>query len=179
MKILNLQNENRKFVKSVGNFHVLEYMQDASVSIANAQTEYYMSQMNIRRRQIVIDIDKDHPAIIQSGAMQWMGGNVQATSGVKGVGDFLGKAIKGAMTKETAVKPEYVGEGCLVLEPTYKYIVLADVSQWGPAGMTIEDGMFLACDGNVKNKVVTEKISLPQCLEGKDFLTLACMATVW
>ena len=40
------------------------------------------------------------------------------TSGVKGIGDFLGKAIKGAVTKETAVKPEYVGEGCLVLEPT-------------------------------------------------------------
>ncbi|MCI5920089.1 MAG: AIM24 family protein [Roseburia sp.] len=173
MKILNLQNENRKFVKSVGNFHVLEYMQDASVSIANAQTEYYMSQMNIRRRQIVIDIDKDHPAIIQSGAMQWMGGNVQATSGVKGVGDFLGKAIKGAMTKETAVKPEYVGEGCLVLEPTYKYIVLADVSQWGPAGMTIEDGMFLACDGNVKNKVVTRKNLSSTMLGGEGFFNLS------
>lgn len=173
MKILNLQNENRKFVKSVGNFHVLEYMQDASVSIANAQTEYYMSQMNIRRRQIVIDIDKDHPAIIQSGAMQWMCGNVQATSGVKGVGDFLGKAIKGAMTKETAVKPEYVGEGCLVLEPTYKYIVLADVSQWGPAGMTIEDGMFLACDGNVNNKVVTRKNLSSTMLGGEGFFNLS------
>lgn len=157
MQIENLQNENRKYAKSIGNFHVLEYVQDASVSPMNAMNEYFMSKMNVRRRQVVIDIDKDHSAIIQAGAMQWMGGNVQATSGVKGIGDFLGKALKGAVTKETAVKPEYVGEGCLVLEPTYKYIILADIGKWGPAGMTIEDGMFLACDANVKSKVVARK----------------------
>ena len=157
MRIENLQNENRKYAKSIENFHVLEYVQDASVSPMNAMNEYFMSKMNVRRRQVVIDIDKDHSAIIQAGAMQWMGGNVQATSGVKGIGDFLGKALKGAVTKETAVKPEYVGEGCLVLEPTYKYIILADIGKWGPAGMTIEDGMFLACDANVKSKVVARK----------------------
>ena len=157
MRIENLQNENRKYAKSIGNFHVLEYVQDASVSPMNAMNEYFMSKMNVRRRQVVIDIDKDHSAVIQAGAMQWMGGNVQATSGVKGIGDFLGKALKGAVTKETAVKPEYVGEGYLVLEPTYKYIILADIGKWGPAGMTIEDGMFLACDANVKSKVVARK----------------------
>lgn len=89
MRIENLQNENRKYAKSIGNFHVLEYVQDASVSPMNAMNEYFMSKMNVRRRQVVIDIDKDHSAIIQAGAMQWMGGNVQATSGVKGIGDFL------------------------------------------------------------------------------------------
>ena len=157
MRIENLQNENRKYAKSIGNFHVLEYVQDASVSPMNAMNEYFMSKMNVRRRQVVIDIDKDHSAIIQAGAMQWMGGNVRATSGIKGIGDFLGKAIKGAVTKETTVKPEYVGEGCLVLEPTYKYIILADVGKWGSAGMTIEDGMFLACDANVKSNVVARK----------------------
>ena len=157
MRIENLQNENRTYAKSIGNFHVLEYVQDASVSPMNAMNEYFMSKMNVRRRQVVIDIDKDHSAVIQAGAMQWMGGNVQATSGVKGIGDFLGKALKGAVTKETAVKPEYVGEGCLVLEPTYKYIILVDIGKWGPAGMTIEDGMFLACDANVKSKVVARK----------------------
>lgn len=32
MKILNLENENRKFTKSIENFHVMEYLQDSSVS---------------------------------------------------------------------------------------------------------------------------------------------------
>ena len=169
MRIENLQNENRKYAKSIENFHVLEYVQDASVSPMNAMNEYFMSKMHVRRRQVVIDIDKDHSAVIQAGAMQWMGGNVQAASGVKGIGDFLGKALKGAVTKETAVKPEYVGEGCLVLEPTYKYIILADIGKWGSAGMTIEDGMFLACDANVKSKVVARK-SLSSAVLGSEGL---------
>ena len=173
MRIENLQNENRKFAKSIGNFHVLEYVQDASVSPMNAMNEYFMSKMNVRRRQVVIDIDKDHSAVIQAGAMQWMGGNVQATSGVKGIGDFLGKALKGAVTKETAVKPEYVGEGCLVLEPTYKYIILADIGKWGPAGMTIEDGMFLACDANVNSKVVARKNLSSAVLGGEGLFNLS------
>ena len=173
MRIENLQNENRKYAKSIGNFHVLEYVQDASVSPMNAMNEYFMSKMNVRRRQVVIDIDKDHSAIIQAGAMQWMGGNVRATSGVKGIGDFLGKAIKGAVTKETAVKPEYVGEGCLVLEPTYKYIILADVGKWGSAGMTIEDGMFLACDANVKSTVVARKNLSSAVLGGEGLFNLS------
>lgn len=173
MRIENLQNENRKFAKSIGNFHVLEYVQDASVSPMNAMNEYFMSRMGVRRRQVVIDIDKDHSAIIQAGAMQWMGGNVQATSGVKGIGDLLGKAIKGAVTKETTVKPEYVGEGCLVLEPTYKYIILADIGKWGPAGMTIEDGMFLACDANVNSKVVARKNLSSAVLGGEGIFNLS------
>ena len=119
MRIVNLENNNRKIINTINNFHVLEYVQDASVSPMNAIDEYFMSKMNVRRRQVVIDISRDHSAVIQAGAMQWMGGNVQATSGVKGLGDLFGKAIKGAVTKETAVKPEYIGEGFLVMEPTY------------------------------------------------------------
>lgn len=173
MRIVNLENENRKFVKTIDNFHVLEYVQDASVSPMNAANEYFMSKMNVRRRQLVIDISKDYSAVIQAGTMQWMGGNVQATTGVKGIGDLFGKALKGAVTKESAVKPEYVGEGCLVLEPTYKYLILQDVAKWGNAGMTIEDGMFLACDSNVKHKVVARKSVSSAVLGGEGLFNLS------
>ena len=177
MKIVNLENENRKFVKTVNNFHVLEYIQDASVSPMNAQTEYFMSQMNVRRRQIVIELDKEHSAIIQAGAMQWMSGDIQATTGVKGIGDLFGKALKGAVTKETAIKPEYVGNGYLVLEPTYKYILLKDISEWGSSGMTIEDGMFLACDSHVQNKIVARKNVASAVLGGEGFFNLSLHGT--
>ena len=177
MRIVNLENENRKFIKTVDNFHVLEYVQDASVSPMNAINEYYMSKMNVRRRQVVIDISKDHSAVIQAGSMQWMGGSVQATSGVKGIGDLFGKALKGAVTKESAVKPEYVGEGCLVLEPTYKYIILQDVSKWGAVGMTIEDGMFLACDARVKRNVIARKNVSSAVLGGEGLFNMSLQGT--
>ena len=177
MRIVNLENENRKFIKTLDNFHVLEYVQDASVSPMNAINEYFMSKMNVRRRQVVIDINKDHSAVIQAGSMQWMGGNVQATSGVKGIGDLFGKALKGAVTRESAVKPEYVGEGCLVLEPTYKYIILQDVSKWGAVGMTIEDGMFLACDAHVKRNVIARKNVSSAVLGGEGLFNMSLQGT--
>lgn len=173
MKILNLQNENRRYVASIDNFHVLEYEQDASVSPANASMEYFMSKMGVRRRQLVVELNGNNSVIAQAGAMQWTSGAVKITSGVKGVGDLFGKAIKGAVTKESAVKPEYVGSGLLVLEPTYKFILLEDVSTWGQAGMTIEDGMFLASDGKVASKITHRKTLSSAVMGGEGFFNLS------
>jgi uncharacterized protein (AIM24 family) len=172
MNIRNFENEGRKFVNNMGNFHVLEYLQDASVSPMNASTEYFMSKMGVHRRQLVIQLDENNSAIVQAGAMQWSAGNIEATSGIKGVGDLFGKMVKGAVTKESAVKPEYVGNGFLVLEPTYKFIILVDVASWG-AGITIEDGMFYACSGTVKNTVVARKNLSSAALGGEGFFNLS------
>lgn len=154
IRINKLENGERKITQSLGNFMVLEHAKDQSVAPENAQTEYFMSQMGVRRRQVIIKVDNAHSAILQAGAMQWMTGDVQATTGLKGVGDLFGKMVKGAVTKESAVKPEYVGNGIIALEPTYKYIILQDVADWGQSGMAIEDGMFLASDAHVEQKIV-------------------------
>jgi uncharacterized protein (AIM24 family) len=173
MNIKNLENNERKYVSSLGNFHVLEYQSDASVAPENARNEYFMSKMGVRRRQIVIELNGKESAIIQAGSMQWMAGHVKATTGIKGVGDFVGKMVKGAITKETAVKPEYVGNGILVLEPTYKYLILVDVGYWGEKGMTIEDGIFYACSGTVKNKLTARKTISSTVLGKEGFFNLS------
>lgn len=173
MNIKNLKNNERKYVSSLGNFHVLEYQSDASVAPENARNEYFMSKMGVRRRQIVIELNGKESAIIQAGSMQWMAGHVKATTGIKGVGDFVGKMVKGAITKETAVKPEYVGNGILVLEPTYKYLILVDVGSWGEKGMTIEDGIFYACSGTVKNKLTARKTISSTVLGKEGFFNLS------
>ena len=135
-----------------------------------------MSRMGVRKRQVICKLDGKNSIITQAGAMQWTGGNVQATSGIKGVGDLFGKMVKGAVTKESAVKPEYVGQGILVLEPTYKYIILEDISRW-PSGMTIEDGMFLACEGTVKNKVVARRTLSSAALGNEGLFNLSLYGT--
>jgi uncharacterized protein (AIM24 family) len=172
MRIANLENNKRKIISNIGNLAVLEYVDDASVSPANAMTEYFMSKMGVRRRQLVCRLNGKNSIITQAGAMQWTAGNVQATTGLKGVGDLFGKVVKGAVTKESAVKPEYVGSGLLVLEPTYKYIILEDMEKW-PGGMTIEDGMFLASEGSVKSKVVARRSLSSAALGNEGLFNLA------
>ena len=85
--------------------------------------------------------------------MQWMVGSVHATTGLKGVGDLFGKAVRGKVTGESAIKPEYTGEGILVLEPTYKHLLLLDLEDWN-GSIVLDDGLFLACDSRLKHKAV-------------------------
>ena len=172
MRISNLENETRHYTKRLGNFRVLEYDRDLSVSGGNAMEQYFMGQMGVRRRQLVIDMTGQNTAIVQAGAMQWMAGNVVATSGIKGVGDLFGKALRGKVTKESAVKPEYKGNGILVLEPTYKHIILIDVAEWA-SGVTIEDGMFYACDGTVRQSVVARRSISSAALGGEGLFNLS------
>ncbi len=147
-----LQNDDVNILAQKGAFSVIEWKRDLSVDQLTAQSAWFASEMNVRRRQVMCSLDTA-PVTIQAGAMQWSVGNVQATTGVKSVGDFLGKAVRGAVTKESAIKPEYTGSGMLVLEPTYKYILLMDVAEWG-GGIILDDDLFLACHSSLKHKAV-------------------------
>jgi len=145
-------NNDMKVVDSLGAFSVVEYQRDLSVMPDTSMTAYYCSQMNVRKKQVVCDVAKS-PIILQAGAMQWMAGDVRATTGVKGVGDLFSKSLRGSVTGESAIKPEYTGSGTLVLEPTYKHILLVDVADWN-GSIVLDDGLFLACEGSLKHKAV-------------------------
>ena len=145
-------NDDVKVINQMGPFQVLEYQRDLSVMPMDAMQAYYCNAMNVRKRQVVCDLSKAN-ITLQAGAMQWTVGNVNATTGVKGVGDLFGKALRGSVTGESAIKPEYTGDGILVLEPTYKHILLVNVADWG-GSIVLDDGLFLACDANLKHKTV-------------------------
>ena len=145
-------NDDVREIASLGAFKVIEYQRDLSVMPNSAQLAYYCNLMNIRKRQLVCDLSRAN-VTVQAGAMQWMVGDVNATTGVKGVGDLFGKALRGSVTGESAIKPEYTGSGTLVLEPTYKHLILLDVADWDGA-LVLDDGLFLACESSLRHKTV-------------------------
>lgn len=147
-----MDNDDIRTLDSQGAFTILEYRRDLSVAPENAMLAYFSNEMNVRKRQVVCDLSRSN-VTVQAGAMQWMVGNVNATTGVKGIGDLFGKAIRGSVTGESAIKPEYTGDGVLVLEPTYKHIILLDVGEWN-GSIVLDDGLFLACESNLKHKAV-------------------------
>lgn len=143
-----LNNENVEQLEHKGPFRVIEHQKDLSVLPHTAQTAYFCSQMGVRKRQALCQADGSG-IITQAGAMQWTLGNVEATTGVKGAGDLFGKVLKGSVTGESAIKPEYRGNGLIMLEPTYKHILLIDLAEWG-GSVALDDGMFLACEGSIR-----------------------------
>ena len=160
-------NDDIRILDQKGPFRVIEYLRDLSVMPSNAMNAYFCNEMNVRKRQVVCNLGKAG-VTTQSGAMQWSVGNVNATTGVKGVGDLFGKAIRGSVTGESAIKPEYTGDGMLVLEPTYKHILLIDTADWG-GDIVLDDGLFLACDSRLKHKAVMRS-NLSSAALGKEGL---------
>lgn len=152
-RIKNLtDNDNIKILKQLGPFTVIEYVRDLSVTPATAQISYFSNLMNVRKRQVICNLAKSS-VTIQSGAMQWMIGNANATTGIKGAGDLLSKVVRGKVTGESAIKPEYTGTGEIILEPTYKHILLINLEEWNNS-IVLDDGLFLACESNLKQKTV-------------------------
>ena len=165
-----VNNRNLKEIASMGNFHVLEHEKDMSISAGSAVNHYFASKMNVRKRQLMLDF-QDSAYIVQAGAMQWMSGEVNASSNVKGVGDFLGKMVSAAVTNESAVKPLYQGNGKMMLEPTYRYIILLDVSEWGT--VVLDDGLFLACESTLQQKTVARSNLSSAVLGGEGLFNLS------
>lgn len=170
---VNMQDTtNRKIIEKLGPYIVYEYDHDLSTSSANAMQEYYAAKMNVRKRQVLCQLNGQNDIIVQAGAMQWMLGNVSSATNVKGVGDFAKKMLGSKVTGESAIKPKYTGAGLLMLEPTYRHLLLEDVGSWN--GMVIDDGLFLACDASVDLKTVSRK-SFSSAIAGGEGLFNSCL----
>ncbi len=166
-EVLNLtNNRNLKIISELGNYSVYEHQSDLSVTPDVAMPVYFAQKMNIKRRQLLIELN-DSSVTVQSGAMQWSLGNLQSGTGIKGVGDVFKKVVASKVTNESAIKPVYSGTGMLMLEPTYKHILLMDVGEWG--AIVLQDGLFLACDSDIQMKV-TARNTLSSAALGKEGL---------
>lgn len=170
---LNVSTETRKIIAKKGCFSLIEYEKDFSVTPGSAVVAYYASEMNFHRRQVVAELDNSG-IILQAREMQMMMGRVEASSDVKGVGDLFKKMIGSTVTGESAIKPRYYGSGVVVLEPTYKYILMEDVEDWN-GGLVIEDGMFLACEDSVKLNV-SARTTFSSALLGNEGLFNTCLS---
>lgn len=164
-------NANMKEIDSKDGIHVFEFQKDLSVSPDNAVTAYFSSEMNIKKRQVLIELN-GRTFTLSAGAMQWVAGDVKMGSGVKGIGDFLGKALSAKISKESTIKPEYSGTGMVMLEPTYRYILLENVQDWN--GLVLDDGLFLACDSRIHQKIVARS-SLSSAVLGNEGLFNLCL----
>lgn len=170
IKIRNFigENDNITVLDEKGPFKIIEYERDLSVSPSEAMIKYFSSKMNVRPRQLVVDLSKTSGIYLQAGAMQWMSGSNKLSSGIKGIGDFGKKFLKSTVTGETTVKPEYSGDGYLVTEQTYKHLILLDLNEWNN-NLMLDDGLFLAAEKSVELSV-KRRTNLSSAIAGSEGL---------
>lgn len=61
------------------------------------------------------------------------------------------------MTGESAIKPEYMGEGTIVCEPTYRHILLMSPQTEMGGTMVVNDGLFMACTLDIRHRAIMVK----------------------
>ena len=142
----------RQITDQKGNYSVLEYNKNTGFAALNPEKAHFFSKMGIKKKQVIVELN-GNSVILQAGGMQMMLGNVTAETNVQGVGDMFARAFASRATGESAIKPKYSGTGFVVLEPTWKFILLENLAEWG-GSMTIDDGLFLACESKLKHKAV-------------------------
>ena len=160
-KINNLlDNENIKVVQNMGPIQILEHQLDyssASNPYASASQLYFAHRLNIRKRQALIKLNPEIPFIIQPGSIQCTVGQVDIDTGIslKNPLDIVGKMLSAKVTNEPAIKPKYRGNGYLMLEPTYKHLLLIKVEDWG--SVVLDNGLFYGCEGTVSMETIMRK----------------------
>ena len=165
-------NDNLNIMSQMGNFTVFEHLQDLSVSPHSAQAGYFMSKMGCTAKQVLITLNDD--AIrLKPGAMQMILGDISQETGVKGAGDFIGKALKAKVTGDNAIKPLYKGSGYIITEPTYAFPIIVNLADWG-GSVVCDDGMFICCDDEIKDKVVA-RTNIGSAIAGGEGLFNLCL----
>lgn len=163
-------NPNVVIKEQLGGFSVIEYKEDlSSTSMLEAQANFFMSKSNMRNKQLMIELHNSE-VMLSAGAMQYMIGNIEMTSGVKGVGGLMRNIISSAATGTSAIKPLYKGTGTIMLETTYKYLWLIDVDN---DHIVIDDGMFLACESTLDIAVAARKNVSSAVLGGEGLFNLS------
>lgn len=163
-------NSNVVIREQLGGFTVIEYKEDlSSTNMMEAQANYFMSKSNMRNKQLMIELNNNE-VMLSAGAMQYMIGNIEMTSGVKGVGGLMRNIVSSAVSGTSAIKPLYKGTGTILLETTYKYLWLIDVDN---DHIVIDDGMFLACESSLDVSVVARKSLSSAALGGEGLFNLS------
>ena len=165
-----VSSDNVTVKSQLGGMQVVEYKRDMSVNALMSKMEFFCSQMNVNRRQLVLNLN-GNSYMIQAGAMQWIQGSIKMDTGIK-PGKILGKMMGAAVTGETMAKPIYSGMGQMMLEPTYRHILLTDLDEWN-GNVVLDDGLFLACDAGLEHKIVKRSNVATAVLGGEGIFNLS------
>ncbi len=144
---------SRQITDQRGVYSVLEYNKLSGYAAVNPVDAFYRAKQGVRKKQVLVQLRGGNGIILQAGAMQMMLGNIVSDANIGGVGGLVRGIFSAQANKESAVKPKYSGDGIVVLEPTWKYILLEDLSEWG-GSMVLDDGLFLSCEASVGIRTV-------------------------
>ena len=151
-----MNNLNKNIIKTNelsyngATFEILEYNElSGASSTESAMHIFFLNQAGLKLKQVKITLNNSSIKT-EAGALYYYKGNIQSQSNIGGVGGLFKKAISGALTNESTIKPTYSGTGEIILEPSYKYYMALELSN---DSIIVDKGM-LCSQKNISSTVL-------------------------
>ena len=155
---------------------VLQYNTlNGSDDFATARTLYYAKQVGMHLKQVKIEL-KNGDAVLESGALHFMKGNISADAKAGGLGGLAKKLASSVLTNETTFRPQYHGVGEIYLEPSFGHFAIIQLN--GEEVIT-EKGMFYASDAGVEVGIAMQKNVSSALFGGEGFFQTKLTGKGW
>lgn len=150
-------------------FEILEYNElNGASNVSNAMNLFFLNQAGLKLKQVRITLNNS-TVKTEAGALYYYKGKIEAKSNMGGVGGLFKKAVSGAMTSESTVKPTYSGTGEIILEPSYKHYIVLPLSN---ESIIVDKGMFYCCSESINIKASMQKNVSSTVLGGEGMFQL-------
>lgn len=146
---------------------------DGAKSAGMAMQLYFAKQQGLKMRQVRVTLNGT--AIkTEAGALYYHFGRIVSRTNAGGVGGFIGKSIKGALTAESGIKPEYGGEGVIYLEPSFSHYLIITLEN---ESIVVDKSLFYCCNSEIKVEPFMQRNVSSAVLGGEGLFQLQLSGT--
>lgn len=135
-------------------FEVLAYDKlRGAQSVNMAQSMFFAEQTGLKVKQVKITLNNSSIKT-EAGALYYSKGKIESKTKSGGATGLFKKAVSGALTNESAIKPTYTGSGEIYLEPSFKHYLVLELDN---DSIIVDKGLFFCCSAEIDIKVATQK----------------------
>ncbi|WP_304340950.1 AIM24 family protein [Metaclostridioides mangenotii] len=135
-------------------FEILEYDKlEGATDPLMAMALHFSKEAGLKGRQVKIKLNNSSIKT-ESGALYYYKGQISSDAKIGGVGGFFKKSISGALTNESAMKPQYTGTGEVYLEPSFKHYMVMELDN---DSLVVDKGTFYCCSDTIEVRTFAQK----------------------
>lgn len=135
-------------------FEILEYDKlEGATNPIMATALHFSKEAGLKGRQVKVKLNNSSIKT-ESGALYFYKGRISSDANIGGVGGFFKKSISGALTNESAMKPQYTGTGDVYLEPSFKHYMVMELDN---DTLVVDKGTFYCCSDTIEVRAFAQK----------------------
>ncbi|MGM9534214.1 MAG: AIM24 family protein [Intestinibacter sp.] len=163
-----------KYSHNNAEFEILSYDKlEGAQSVNMAQSIFFAKETGLKVKQVKITLNNSSIKT-EAGALYYYKGNIESKTNIGGATGLFKKAVSGALTSESAIKPVYTGTGEIYLEPSFKHYIVMELDN---DSIIVDKGLFFCCSAEINIKPVSQKNISSALLGGEGIFQMELSGT--